>query len=605
MALIWVLFALLLLLDSFRIRGRLASIPSINPSDDPVSPEHRFLLGTGVTLDEPTRRAASAYARAQDLVVLDLIPGDLPAQRALGLLQVIDPSKYRQDRLGKGLTAGHAILVTQEVLDKACIEEAEAKAPLGTVEIARVAGKLKRYAKGGADLAIAPDLKAVPDEKGRRLAAMREVVGGTGVNAVLIGVPLVLTVIGVAAAFQGLGFAPLVAFHLQPLIALFATRVSSRDLFLLTLFRAPIELFTWLTLLLEPNGGMDPKRIAALRPAYDELLKGGLDPFFEPRATACPLCASPDLTVKVRLTDMIQHKPGKFTLERCKGCGHIFQNPRLSIDGLNFYYKDFYDGLGEDDLDFIFGASVDAYDARATFVHGEIEPKIWLDVGGGHGHFATSARKHWPETRFEGLDLSESIEEAERRGWVDAGHRGLFPDMAPLLAGRYDVVSMSHYLEHTRDPRAEVDAAKIALRDGGLLMIEIPDPDCAYGSLFGRYWLPWFQPQHQHFVSYKNLQKILEERGFSLLKVHRSEAHIRVDFSAAVFLFLDHVAPSPEVPWRPARGGLSRAARMAIYALGTPLIVLGILLDNTLSRLFVAATIGNAFRVLAKKETAR
>ena len=122
-----------------------------------------------------------------------------------------------------------------------------------------------------------------------------------------------------------------------------------------------------------------------------------------------------------------------------------------------------------------------------------------------------------------------------------------------------------------------------------------------FGTLFRRYWLPWFQPQHQHFVSYPNLRKILEERGFSLVKVHRSEAHIRVDVSAAVYLFLEHLAPAPERPWLPRRGAAARALRMLTFLLGTPLIVTGILLDNTLARLYVSATIGNAFRVLARK----
>jgi ubiquinone/menaquinone biosynthesis C-methylase UbiE len=601
MTLIWVLLAILLLLDAFRIRGRVEAIPAIAPSSEPVSPEHRFVLGMDVVLDEATKRAASAFARENGLTVLDLIPGDFPTARALGFLQVLDPETYRRDRLGKGLTAGHALLVSAEVLEKAQITEESLSPAPDSVKLARIAGKLKRYATSSTGVAVAPALRAAPEQMNRRLATLREIVGGAGVNAVLIGVPAVLIVLVIGAVKGGAGFAPLVAFQLQPLLVLAGSRVRSRDLAWVTLFRAPLELVNWVRLLLEPSSGVDPARLAELRPIYADLLKKGTLPFFEPRAKACPLCDAKDLAVKVRMTDMIQHKPGTFELDRCKGCGHIFQNPRLSIEGLDFYYRDFYDGLGEDDLDFIFGASADAYEARAKIVEGEIEPKRWLDVGGGHGHFATSARAHWPETRFDGLDLSESIEEAARRGWVDTGHRGLFPDLAPGLAGNYDVVSMSHYLEHTRDPRAEVDAAKIALRDGGLLMIEIPDPECPLGKLFGRYWLPWFQPQHQHFVSYGNLKKILEERGFSLVKVHRSEAHIRVDFSAAVFLFLDHVAPAPAAPWLPPRGGLSRALRMTVFLVGTPLILAGILLDNTVARLFVSATIGNAFRVLARK----
>ena len=65
---------------------------------------------------------------------------------------------------------------------------------------------------------------------------------------------------------------------------------------------------------------------------------------------------------------------------------------------------------------------------------------------------------------------------AARRGWVDRAHRGLFPDLAAEMAGEYDVVSMHHYLEHTRDPGVELEAAATALAPGGLLSLEIPDP---------------------------------------------------------------------------------------------------------------------------------
>ena len=43
----------------------------------------------------------------------------------------------------------------------------------------------------------------------------------------------------------------------------------------------------------------------------------------------------------------------------------MFQNPRLSLDGLDFYYKDFYDGLGEDGMEFVFGFGVEPYLDRA------------------------------------------------------------------------------------------------------------------------------------------------------------------------------------------------------------------------------------------------
>ncbi len=86
-------------------------------------------------------------------------------------------------------------------------------------------------------------------------------------------------------------------------------------------------------------------------------------------------------------------------------------------------------------------------------------PERWLDVGTGYAHFCVVAHDLWPDTSFDGLDMGVAIEDAQRKGWVGRGYRGQFCELADELAGRYDMVSMHHYLEHTRDPRAELDAA--------------------------------------------------------------------------------------------------------------------------------------------------
>src|SRR5690606_33506172 len=123
------------------------------------------------------------------------------------------------------------------------------------------------------------------------------------------------------------------------------------------------------------------------------------------------------LSTLVVSPDMVLHKPGTFRLDACGACGHVFQNPRLNVDGLNFYYRDFYDGLGGEFIQFVLGANPKRLTAAAKVVEGHAEPERWLDVGGGYGYFCRIARTVWPNTRFELLDLSGGVDEARRRGW--------------------------------------------------------------------------------------------------------------------------------------------------------------------------------------------
>lgn len=313
------------------------------------------------------------------------------------------------------------------------------------------------------------------------------------------------------------------------------------------------------------------------------------------------MCGAGELAVHLDIADLLQGKPGRFRLERCARCGHVFQNPRLSSRGLALYYRDFYDGLGERGLDAIFSYSASPYLARARLVEGVATPKAWLDVGCGHGHFCCAAREVWPEARFDGLDFGESVDEAARRGWVDRAYRGLFPAVAPTIAGVYDVVSMSHYLEHTTDPRAEIRAAAEALVPGGLLLIEVPDPDSALGRWLGRLWLPWFQPQHLHFVSVANMERLLAESGFDVVKWQRGEAHQAVDFFLAAVLLLRWLAPDARAPWRPRPSRLRLAWGRMVWTLGLPLVFAGRITDRLLAPLFRRPGLSNTYRVLARK----
>jgi SAM-dependent methyltransferase len=335
--------------------------------------------------------------------------------------------------------------------------------------------------------------------------------------------------------------------------------------------------------------------------AYRELLAPGLERFFEPRRDTCPLCASPAVSTRVVTPDLLQFKPGTFELDGCGDCGHVFQNPRLSLEGLDFYYRDFYDGMGGEQLEMVFSSDDTSYRGRADLVAAHARPKRWLDVGGGHGHFCLVAKGLLPDTTFDGLDLSDSIAAAERRHWIDRGYVGLFPDLADDLHGAYDVVSMHHYLEHTRDPGAELDAAAVVLEDGGHLLIEVPDPECRSARLLGPLWGPWFQPQHQHFVSVGNLTSMLEARGFTVVAVERAEAHQPVDLAFALLLLTNRLAGHPAKPWTGPISNLARLRRAACFTVLSPVMVAALLFDRAVGPAISRRGFSNTYRLLARR----
>ncbi|MEU6083790.1 class I SAM-dependent methyltransferase [Streptomyces sp. NPDC047108] len=358
-----------------------------------------------------------------------------------------------------------------------------------------------------------------------------------------------------------------------------------------------------------PQRPAEPSRaeeVAGLRPRYQADLAAGTDRFFEPRRTECPWCGSSSLRVRLRTIDLFQHKPGRFVLEACEECHHVFQNPRLSDEGLEFYYRDFYDGLGEKQLGGAFARRTKTYVGRAEPMKRFTgSPAMWLDVGTGHGHFCETARTVFPGTTFDGLDFTDGIEVAEREGRVTRGFRGSFTELAGEdLAGGYDVVSMYHYLEHSTNPREELRAAWKTVRPGGYLMIEVPDAESRLARWLGRWWLPWLQPQHLNFVPLANLRRELTALGFTVVAEQRAEPHDPVDLLGAVWLPLNRYAPAEDAPWHPEPPGRpALLLRRLLLLAGLPLLVLATVLDRVLVKpLAGRAGLANAYRVIARRD---
>ncbi|MGQ0465392.1 MAG: class I SAM-dependent methyltransferase [Sporichthyaceae bacterium] len=344
------------------------------------------------------------------------------------------------------------------------------------------------------------------------------------------------------------------------------------------------------------------EEFAAQRPWYAEQIAGGIERFLEPRRTTCPWCGSDRLKTRVRTSDILQRKPGVFTMDECKTCRHVFQNPRLNGEGLGFYYRDFYDGLGASRTEGIFAAHRDLYLSRAQMVAPYLTPKNWLDIGCGFGHFSKDAAEVWPDTEFDGLDMGAGVEEGQRRGWLKNVYRGELPDLADQVAGKYDVLSMHHYLEHVTDPRAELDTVARIMRPGSYLLIEVPDPTSITAKIFGKLWTPYFQPQHLNLIPSRNLLQALVERGITPVEVQRKEAHIPIDLTCAVLSITTMIAPDPRFPWlrEPKPSDYKRQEK--VWKVAPHVLKWAWKVDQWTAPIIRNTDGGNAYRVLARRD---
>ncbi|MEU9188701.1 class I SAM-dependent methyltransferase [Streptomyces sp. NPDC048484] len=368
---------------------------------------------------------------------------------------------------------------------------------------------------------------------------------------------------------------------------------------------------------------------AQRRAVYLGELAQGTEHFHEPRRPDCPWCGSARLRTRLRTPDLLQHKPGTFVVDECEDCAHAFQNPRLTTEGLAFYYRDFYENhdggerdgeQGEDGED----GEREEYEEYEGFAERTLrsragrrrheaaaramlpfpEPESWLDVGTGHGHFPAAAKELFTYTSFDGLDPTPRVEKARAAGRVEEAHRGRLPDLAERLRARYDVVSMFHHLEHSPDPREELRAALAVLRPGGHLLVEVPDPDCAFGALLGKWWVSYCQPQHLHLMPLRNLLDELDALGCSVVSTDRREPHVPYDLTGALALAIGNRLPGGDEPWRPGPpSDFQRTLRTVLTRAATPLLASAFVLDHALAPLLRRTRFSNAYRIIARKNT--
>jgi ubiquinone/menaquinone biosynthesis C-methylase UbiE len=557
---------------------------------------------SGAEIDAATRAGAASEMELCGAQVVDLVPGDLPADRALRLLRRVSPTRLGDDAMYSPGGAHEVLVLHHDVAGRMGGGAGRGLLPLRTAdrgELVRRTVKAQRYAPTATALRRAPALRTSewsPSDRWRELEELHAYsLPGGKLAPVLLGAEtahlLALTAGPLISPVAGL--VALGTWVAQPAGVLGARGVRAGPL---RLPRAWVD-----NLRTALAGYRAGRRAAADRARTPVPAAPRVEELFEPRRTTCPWCGSHSLVGRLDTTDLFQHKQGTFHLDQCTDCGHTFQNPAVSGRGLNYYYDQFYDGISEEQTEVVFASLGKAYRNRIQAVGQFTEPQSWLDVGTGHGHFCLAARQRWPDARIDGLDMSETVEEAQRRGWIDTAYRGIFLELAEGLPRSYEVVSMHHYLEHTLDPRRELAAAAKVVEPGGYLMVEVPDPESPWSRRLGRFWLPWMQPQHMHFVPCGNLVKALEESSFEVVSVERGPATMGADLSAAAVIGVEHLAPSSHLPWLPPPSPAQRAKRAAVIAGALPFIGLALLVDRVRDACIGPRQIGNAYRVVARR----
>jgi 2-polyprenyl-3-methyl-5-hydroxy-6-metoxy-1,4-benzoquinol methylase len=146
---------------------------------------------------------------------------------------------------------------------------------------------------------------------------------------------------------------------------------------------------------------------------------------------------------------------------------------------------------------------------------GWVRPGKVFDVGCGAGISLDSFQALGWET--SGIDISlEAVEVARSKG-----HTISLGDLctAGLPEASFDVVLMSHVLEHMPSPRLALSAIRRMLRLGGYLIIEVPNLATFWTLIFRQRSWNWDLPRHFYHFTAETLRRLLDTAGFEIIKL--------------------------------------------------------------------------------------
>jgi len=206
---------------------------------------------------------------------------------------------------------------------------------------------------------------------------------------------------------------------------------------------------------------------------------------------------------------------------RCRGCGLVYLNPRLSTDTVQSAYEEVADTRYLEEREgrvHTFARALnelERYAPRGHLLDVGCHIGVFLELAVARGWAAHGVEpSHWASTYARGLGLA-----------ADCGTlRG-----CAYPSASFDVVTLWDVVEHFPDPAAELREVHRVLRPGGLVGITTMNIASPVGRVLGPRW-PWLMQMHLYYFSVRTLSALLARSGFEVVAVTPHRRIVRLSY---------------------------------------------------------------------------
>lgn len=233
-----------------------------------------------------------------------------------------------------------------------------------------------------------------------------------------------------------------------------------------------------------------------------------------PRATRrpilqCPVCGEAERSLWLRSLG--------FELVRCARCGHRYASEVLTFDALaRGYYNEPDADIAKRSLAVKRRRFREYCELLTRSFPTGIAGRSVLDVGCNAGELLCLFRD--AGCTVAGLEASPGPASVARarlgdRIWTGEVER-VFPE-----GERFDIITMSHVLEHIIAPTALLHRLREALLPGGVLLIEVPNAEDPLLRVWRGLYRPLCPGDHVSFFDVASLRRLVTKSGFEVLDI--------------------------------------------------------------------------------------